>query len=74
MSRDYTFSGFLKEFGMRLSAAAVVLVIFFGLGYINRTNLFGLSNFLGSQLVFFIVAFSLVGLVSVFWIIFQQNR
>lgn len=74
MARDYTFRGFLKGFGMRLSAAAVVLGIFFGLGYVNRTNFLGLSSLLSSQLVFFTAAFSLVGLVSVCWIIFQQNR
>jgi uncharacterized membrane protein len=72
MSRDLTLYNFLKELGMRIGAAAIVLGIFFGLGYVNRTDLLGLSGFLGTQFVFFAVAFPLVGIVSVGWIMYQR--
>jgi hypothetical protein len=72
MSRDLTLSNFLKELGMRIGAAAVVLGIFFGLGYVNRTDLLGLSGFLGTQFVFFTVAFLLIGMVSLGWITYQR--
>lgn len=74
MSRDLSFKNFLKDLGMRLGAAAIVVGIFFGLGYINRTDLFGLSSLLGNQFVFFAVAFLLIGVCSVCWIVFQRSR
>jgi hypothetical protein len=74
MGRDLSFKNFLKDLGMRIGAAAVVLSIFFGLGYINRTNLFGLSSLLGDQLAFFTVAFLLVGVTSICWIVLQRSR
>lgn len=72
MARDLTFSNFLKELGMRVGAAAVVVGIFFGLGYLNRTDFLGLSGLLGNQIAFFGVAFLLVGIVSAGWIAFQR--
>lgn len=72
MGRDLSFKNFLKDFGMRIGAAAVVVSIFFSLGYVNRTDLFGLSSLLGDQFVFFAIAFLLVGTASVFWIVFQR--
>ncbi|MGB9965695.1 hypothetical protein [Halobacterium sp. CBA1126] len=74
MGRDLSFGSFLRDLGLRLGAAAVVLGVFVGLGYVNRTNLFGLSRLLGSQVVFFAVAFLVIGLVSICWIVFQQSR
>jgi hypothetical protein len=71
MPRDFTFESFLRDLGTRLGAAAVVVGIFLGLGYLNRINLFGL---LDNQLVFFATAFGLVGLASVAWIVFQRHR
>jgi hypothetical protein len=59
---------------MRIGAAAVVVCVFFGLGYVNRTDLFGLSGLLDNQLVFFAVAFVLVGIASVCWVVFQRSR
>jgi hypothetical protein len=35
MASDLSFKNFLKDLGMRIGAAAVVLGIFFGLGYAN---------------------------------------
>ncbi|WP_246999708.1 hypothetical protein [Halosolutus gelatinilyticus] len=67
-----TFSNFLKELGMRIAAGAIVLGIFFGLGYAKRTDLLGLSNALGPQFGFFAVAFLLIGIVAVGWILFQR--
>lgn len=74
MGRDLSFKSFLKDLGMRLGAAAVVVGIFFGLGYVNRTDLFGLSSLLGTQLAFFAVAFFLIAASSACWIVFQRAR
>jgi hypothetical protein len=57
---------------MRIGAAAIVLCTFFGLGYVNGTDFLGLSRFLGTQFVFFAVAFLLIGIVSLGWIAFQR--
>ena len=72
MGRDLSFNSFLQELVMRLGAAAVVVGIFFGLGYANRTNFLGLSSVLGDTFGFFAVAFLLVGVVSACWIVFQR--
>jgi uncharacterized membrane protein len=63
---------FLKDLGTRAGAAAVVVGVFFGLGYVARTDVLGLSRVLGARSVFFGVAFFLIGLVGVGWIAFQQ--
>ncbi len=73
MGRDLSLKNFLKDLGMRIGAAAVVVGIFFSLGYANRTDFFGLSSLLGNQLVFFAVAFLLVGIASICWIVFQRH-
>jgi len=65
---------FLRELGFRLAAGAVVVGIFFGLGYINKNDFLGLSSVLDAQFTFFVVAFGLVGVASVIWIGFQQYR
>ncbi|QCC60262.1 hypothetical protein DVR14_21260 (plasmid) [Natrinema thermotolerans] len=69
MARDLTLRNFLKDLGMRIAAAAVVLGIFFGLGYLNGTDFLSLS---GSQ--FFAIAFLLVGIASLGWIGIQRHR
>lgn len=74
MARNLTFKNFLKDVGMRIGAAAVVVGIFFGLGYINRTDFLGLSSLLGNQSIFFATYFLLVGTVSLGWIMFQRYR
>lgn len=74
MSNRFTFRNFVKDLGLRFGAAAVVVGIFFGLGYIKRVNLLGLSSVLGSQLAFFTAAFLLVTLVAVVWIMYQQSK
>lgn len=74
MARDWTFEAFLEDFAARIGAAAVVLGIFFGLGYLNRTDVLGLSRLLGTRLGFFVAAFLMVGVASVGWIAFQRNR
>lgn len=73
MGRDLSFRNFLKDVGLRIGAAAVVVGIFVGLGYLNRVDFFGLSRLLGNQLGFFAVAFLLVGIVSVCWVVFQRS-
>lgn len=56
MGRDFTFGNFLKELGRRIGAAAVVVSVFFCLGYVNRTDFLGLSSFLDNQSGFFAVS------------------
>ncbi len=63
MARELSFENFLKELGARLGAAAVVVGVFFGLGYVNRTDLLGLSSRLGTQRTFFVVGFVSVGIL-----------
>ncbi len=74
MSNRFTFRKFLKDLGMRFGAAALVVGIFFGLGYIKRTDFLGLSSLLGGQLGFFTAAFLLITLVAVAWILYQQSK
>lgn len=74
MSDRFTFQNFVKDLGMRIGAAAVVVGIFFGLGYIKRADLLGLSSLLNSQLAFFTTTFLLVTLVAVTWILYQQSK
>ncbi|KAB1194586.1 hypothetical protein GJR96_14500 [Haloferax sp. MBLA0076] len=74
MSSDSSLGQFLTDLGLRVGAAAVVFGLFVGLGYVNRIDLFGLSNVLGSQSAFFAAAFLLVGLVAGGWILFQRHR
>jgi hypothetical protein len=74
VAQRFTFRNFLKDFGMRIGAAAVVVGIFFGLGYIKRTDLLGLSSLLDGQLAFFTAAFVLVTLAAVTWILYQQSK
>ncbi|MFC6873516.1 hypothetical protein [Halobellus marinus] len=74
MARDFTFGNFLKEFGMRLGAAVVVVSVFLGVGYFNRTNFFGVASVLGTQASFFAVSLSLIGLISLSWIGIQRYR
>jgi hypothetical protein len=74
MAPDFTLANFLKELGARLAAAAVVLGVFFGLGYLTRTDVLGLSALLGNQAVFFATAFSLVGVAAAGWMALQQYR
>lgn len=74
MARDFTFRNFLKEVGMRLGAAVVVVSVFLGVGYFNRTNFLGLSSVLGTQASFVAVSLLLIGLISLGWIGIQQYR
>lgn len=74
METRFTFRNFLKGLGLRLGAAAIVLGIFFGLGYLKRSNFLGLAGLLESQLAFFTTAFFLVGVAAVSWIIYQQSK
>jgi len=74
MARDFSFESFLKDLGTRLGAAAAVVGIFLGLGYLNRIDPFGLFALLDSQLIFVGTAFGLIGLISVAWIVVQHHR
>lgn len=74
MARDFTLRNFLKELGMRMGAAAVVVGVFFGLGYTIRTDFLGLSSLQGNQSGFFAASFLLVGIISLSWIGVQRYR
>lgn len=74
MVSDSNVPDVLKELGMRIGAAVVVVGVFAGLGYVNRTNLFGLSSILDTREAFFAVAFLVIGAVTVGWFAFQQYR
>ena len=72
MAERFTFRNFLKDLGMRIGAAVIVIGIFFGLGWINQKNFLGLSSILGNQFGFFLTGFALITLVAISWI-FLQN-
>lgn len=74
MTGRFTLKNFLEGLGMRLGAVAVVIGIFFGLGYINRTDFLSLSQFLNTGASFFTAAFILVGLISLIWIKYQSSK
>ncbi len=74
MVPEPTLDGFLRDLALRIGAGIVVIGIFFGLGYLNRTDFFGLSDFLGNQSVFFGSAFLLVGIASLGWMMIQRYR
>jgi len=51
---DYgSFKSFLNDLSMRIGAAIVVISVFFGLGYVKRTDFLGLSDLLESGTAFF---------------------
>ena len=74
MAAGFTFNDFLKDLGMRISAASIVVGIFFGLGYFKRTDFLGLSSVLDSTTAYFTAAFALVALVAVVWILYQHTK
>lgn len=74
MVPEPTLEGFLRDLGLRIGAGVVVIGIFFGLGYLNRTDFLGLSDLLGDQTVFFGSAFLLVTLAALGWMLIQRYR
>jgi hypothetical protein len=74
MDRDSTLRNFLREVAMRIGAAAVVFGVFVGVGYLSRTDAFGLNNLLGDSTAFFVVGFLVVAALSVSWILIQRHR
>lgn len=73
MAREFTLEEFLRDLGLRIGAAAVVLGIFVGLGYAKRTDVLGLSSVLGGPGAFFAAAFLLIGVASVGWIAIRRH-
>lgn len=70
MVRAGSIRGFLEDLGMRAAAALVVISVFFGLGYVKRTNLFGLGALLDSGTAFFAAAFGIIGCIWIFYLVY----
>ena len=62
--------GLLKDIGMRVGAALVVISVFFGLGYVKRTDLLGLGGLLESGTAFFTAAFGIIGAVWILYLVY----
>jgi hypothetical protein len=65
-----SFEGLLKDLGMRVGAALVVISVFFGLGYVKRTDFLGLGSLLESGTAFFTAAFGIIGALWVLYMIY----
>lgn len=65
-----SFQGFLNDLGMRIGAAIVVISVFFGLGYVKRTDLLGLGSLLESSTAFFTAAFGIIGAIWILYLIY----
>ena len=65
-----SFQGFLEDLGMRVVAALVVISVFFGLGYVKRTDLLGLGSLLQSGTAFFGAAFGLIGFLWILYLVY----
>jgi hypothetical protein len=59
-----------KYLKMRIGAALVVISVFFGLGYVKRTNLFSLGGLLESGTTFFTAAFVIIGAAWVLYLVY----
>jgi hypothetical protein len=70
MAEIGSFQHFVKDLGMRIAAGATVIGIFFGLGWVKRTDFLGLASLLGSGLAFYSAAFILVGGCALAWILY----
>ncbi len=65
-----SFQGFLEDLGMRVGAALIVISVFFGLGYVKRTDFLGLGGLLESGIAFFTAAFGIIGAVWILYLIY----
>jgi predicted outer membrane lipoprotein len=61
MANYGTVEGLLRDIGIRVGAAIVVISVFFGLGYVKRTGFLGLGSLLESGTAFFTAAFGIIG-------------
>jgi hypothetical protein len=55
---------------MRVGAALVVISVFFGLGYVKRTDFLGLAGLLESSTAFFTAAFGIIGAAWILYILY----
>jgi hypothetical protein len=74
MGRDLSLKNLFRELAMRVGAAAVVFGVFVGVGYLSRTEAFGLATLLDDRATFFTVAFLLIGCLSIAWMLIQRYR
>jgi hypothetical protein len=65
-----SFEGFLKDLSMRIGAAIVVISVFFGLGYVKRTNFLGLGGLVESGAAFFAAAFGIIGCIWILYLVY----
>jgi hypothetical protein len=59
-----------KDLGIRVGAAIVVISVFFGLGYVKRTDLLGLGSLLESGMAFFTAAFGIIGAIWILYLVY----
>ena len=69
-----SFEGFLKDLGMRAGAAVIVISVFFGLGYVKRTDSLGLGVLLDSGKAFFSAGFGFLGLVWICYLVYLYYK
>lgn len=62
--------GFLKDLSIRIGAATVVISVFFGLGYVNRTDFLGLGSLFENGTAFFTAAFGIIGFLWILYLVY----
>jgi len=65
-----SFEDFLEDLCRRAVAALVVISLFFALGYLRKTNLFGLGALIDSETAFFAAAFGTIGAVWILYLVY----
>ena len=70
MAEIGSFNHFVEDLGMRIGAATIVISVFFGLGYVKRTDFLGLSGLLDSGLAFFSAAFVINGFLWILYLVY----
>ena len=70
MAEIGSFKHFVEDLGMRIAAATIVISVFFGLGYVKRTDFLGLGSLLESGTAFFGAAFGLIGFLLILYVVY----
>ncbi len=59
-----------NDLKMRIGAGSVVIAVFFGLGFVKRTDFLGLGSLLESGTAFFTAAFGVIGVSWISYLIY----